>query len=168
MWSPLLSWVAERKGSPVGPLQLMYQASRDGFRSETFHRICDGRIHALVVVRSTTGWVFGGYTSVGFRTGNGHYADAAAFLFTLRNPTNTPPTKFDLKDPSDPKAVGSYSARGPIFGGGLGDLCIATDADSKDSSCRLGDSFVDSTGRRVRTFTGGEYFRAADWWVLAC
>lgn len=71
---------------------MVYRATRDGFDAAAFHKLCDGRRRLLVVVREKeTGWLFGGYTKVGFiRGADRAYADPAAFLFTLTNPSGRP------------------------------------------------------------------------------
>lgn len=41
---------------------LLYRGSRDGFRAEEFHRRCDNHGATLVIARSDSGRVFGGFT----------------------------------------------------------------------------------------------------------
>ena len=42
---------------------LLYRASRDGFNSNAFHELCDNHENTILVVKSTTGYVFGGFTT---------------------------------------------------------------------------------------------------------
>ena len=71
----------------------MYRATRNGFRSRDFHAKCDDRPRVLLLVRDKlAGWLFGGYTAVGFLPARGResYADPSAFLFSLTNPSGYP------------------------------------------------------------------------------
>jgi hypothetical protein len=58
----LLQWLAE-EGVHVAAPQLLFRASQHGWEAPDFHRHCDGQGPTLVLVRSTTGHVFGGYAS---------------------------------------------------------------------------------------------------------
>ncbi len=42
--------------------KLIYKATRDGFGSADFHSKCDSYQNSLVIIKSTKGNVFGGYT----------------------------------------------------------------------------------------------------------
>ena len=44
--------------------QLIYRASRDGFKAKSFHTKCDGKVKTLSVAQSSDGYIFGGYTDV--------------------------------------------------------------------------------------------------------
>jgi len=55
----LEEWV----GAPVMAANAMFVASQHGFESREFHRRCDGVAPSLVLVRTATGHIFGGYTS---------------------------------------------------------------------------------------------------------
>ena len=46
----------------------LYRATRDGFSADDFHTKCDGQSNTLSVIRTTLGFVFGGYaTSLGLK-----------------------------------------------------------------------------------------------------
>lgn len=74
--------------SQVRGTRLLYRATRDGFRAEDFHRLCDNRGPTLTVIRSDQMRVFGGFTDIAWsspqdpknaqRSGNGN-----SFLFTV-------------------------------------------------------------------------------------
>ena len=74
----------------------VFRASRDGYDAEAFHAHCDEKSRLLVLVREkTNGWLFGGYTAVGWLLkhklpGAPRYADPNAFLFSLTNPGGLP------------------------------------------------------------------------------
>ena len=74
---------------------LIYQASRDGFSSSSFHSKCNGNTGTLVVIKSSNSNIFGGYTNADW---SGYYIsmtqtyqyDSNAFLFSLVNSYNYP------------------------------------------------------------------------------
>ena len=62
--SALLSWLP-----PNASCSLLYQASVDGKTPADFHRCCDNKGPTLVVVKSEQ-YIFGGYTSQSWESGN--------------------------------------------------------------------------------------------------
>jgi hypothetical protein len=43
-------------------LQLLYKGTRDGFKAKNFHDLCDGKPNTLCIIKSESGYVFGGCT----------------------------------------------------------------------------------------------------------
>ena len=43
--------------------KLLYRASEHGYTANSFHECCDYKRPTLVVIKSSGGWIFGGYTS---------------------------------------------------------------------------------------------------------
>jgi hypothetical protein len=41
---------------------LVYRASQDGFEASKFHMKCDSKSNTFIIIKSTNGFVFGGYT----------------------------------------------------------------------------------------------------------
>jgi len=76
--------------TPAKKFTLLWRGTRDGFEASTFHAICDGKPNTLTVVKTTTGWIFGGYTSLPWSSSQGYKPDSKAFLFSLKNPKNEP------------------------------------------------------------------------------
>ena len=71
----------------------VYRGSRDGFTPTAFHTRCDEKPRLLIVAKDKdAGWLFGGFTAVGFLKAGGDrlYADPAAFVFSLTNPAGRP------------------------------------------------------------------------------
>ena len=64
---------------------LLYRATRDGKRAYDFHIKCDGNVQQLVFIKTVKGEVFGGYTSIGYKSRGTDYKDEKAFLFSLTN-----------------------------------------------------------------------------------
>lgn len=47
---------------------LLYRGSRDGFRAKNFHSLCDGVAPVVVIIETTEGKKFGGFTEVAFHS----------------------------------------------------------------------------------------------------
>ena len=51
-------------------IKLLYRGSRDGDRTKTCHELCDNKKNVLIIIQSDTGYMFGGYSKIGFKTNN--------------------------------------------------------------------------------------------------
>ena len=69
----------------IDDIELIYQGSRDGFRANDFHRVCDDKGPTATLIKSEEGHVFGGYTSVSWTSPNSVILqkDDNAFLFLI-------------------------------------------------------------------------------------
>jgi len=79
---------------PNKKLTLLYKATVDGYGAYFFHRKCDYKGPAVVVIHSKKGFIFGGYTPISFGGDDEYRTHADAFLFTITNPHNIPPTRY--------------------------------------------------------------------------
>ena len=161
-----IEWVsAISNWLPGRSLSLIYQASRNGFASSNFHQCCDNRGATLVIVRCNNGFVFGGYAAVSWNSNGGWIqGQRNSFLFTLKNPHNIPPTRYNCKNPQ--YELRGHSSYGPSFGNG-NDLHISTNANANSNSyCNLGNAYEDATGRGTATFTGNQNFQVSDYEVF--
>jgi len=142
----LLSWIDHKE------LTLLYKATEDSFAAISFHSKCNNKGACLVIVKSTDGSVFGGYTSVGWRGGLSNYIpDTKSWLFTLVNKHNILPTKYSVSL----QEYGIYDRDdyGPTFGGGH-DFNIANNSNSNNTSySNFPHSYNDSTGVGKGTLT---------------
>ena len=43
--------------------KLIYRASEHGYSAKSFHECCDDKGPTLIVIKSSGGWIFGGYTT---------------------------------------------------------------------------------------------------------
>ena len=83
----ICSWVAAQKKHPV-KLQLLYRASRDGWKGMDFHSRCDNKGATITVIKRTDqsgnvlGRIFGGYADVDWNS-NGVVTDPSAFVFSM-------------------------------------------------------------------------------------
>ena len=93
-------------------MKLRYSASKDGDSAEIFHSLCDGLAPLIVLIKTTKGVKFGGYTETPFefskkRKGN---KDDNAFIFSI-NKEKT----YDVEKGTN--ATCSYRNYGPVFYG---------------------------------------------------
>ena len=55
--SYLREWTGDYK------LKLLYRASEHGYTASSFHEYCDDQGPTLIIIKSSEGWIFGGYTT---------------------------------------------------------------------------------------------------------
>ena len=73
----------KNRGKTINSLNLLFRASRDGDQSSVVHNKIDGKKDILMIVQTTKGLKFGGYTQIGFDSSNNSKQDAQAFLFSI-------------------------------------------------------------------------------------
>jgi len=100
----------------------LYIASKGGDASSKFHARCDGKGPTVVIVQSTTGAVFGGYSDQNWKH-KGWVKSTKSFLFRLRPSM----TRYKLKSGQERYAIYAYNSFGPTFGRGH-DLHISSSA----------------------------------------
>ncbi|KAK8807081.1 hypothetical protein WA158_003840 [Blastocystis sp. Blastoise] len=116
----LTQWTGEGK-----QWKLSYRGSEYNFRASDFHRLCDNKGETIVLIKSENNYIdciFGGYSSVGWinQESKDFYfiRDPQAFLFTLNNPHDVPPTQFKYHGRFD-KPLKYDRFAGPCFHGGI-------------------------------------------------
>ena len=119
-------WIGKAEFAP----KLLYRASRDGWFAKDFHRLCDGKDATLVAVRSTDGYVFGGYTDISWDCSGNYRSSSKCFLYSLSSRSGLGPVKMPI---SKQQAIYNEASYGPTFGGGL-DLHISSNANENQSS----------------------------------
>ncbi|XP_073968405.1 serine-enriched protein isoform X2 [Rhodnius prolixus] len=129
-------------GKPKQVWRLVYRASSHGSSADSFHRHCDGVAPTFVIITGSCGEICGGFSDVPWGKTNlkGHYVPSErAFLFTLANNQDIPPTKFEIV--KKPFAVCYHPDCGPIFGAGA-DLFISSNCNTNmDSYSNLPHSY---------------------------
>jgi len=135
----------------------IYVASMDGDSGTDFHDKCDGKGPTVVIVETTTGNVFGGYTSVSWSS-QGWKRDPTSFLFQLRPRLS----HFALRNRDDRYAVYNGGSYGPSFGGGH-DLHIASGALSSSNSYVQGKTYS-ANGNTLND--GTKHFQIKDYVVF--
>ena len=63
--------------------KIIYKSSIDGDNVKTFHSNCDGEENTLIIIETTKGLKFGGFTSIGFDNSGYELRDDNAFLFSI-------------------------------------------------------------------------------------
>ena len=89
-------------------LTLLYKATIDSDRAEAFHEKCDNEKSSLILIKTTDGKRFGGYTSCDWKGNSIDKKDDNAFIFSL--------DKMEIYDiiPGE-DAIGCYPRYGPVF-----------------------------------------------------
>ena len=164
---------------------LIYQASRDGFRASDFHSKCDGYANTLTVVKSSNGNIFGGYSSaqwggstktktneidLDYVDSKSNYNpayknDSDAFLFSLVNEYQVP-AKINIVKSRSNYAIYSSNFYGPTFGTGY-DLCVADQSNTNTNSYSyLGSAYQFKSSSHVKSYSsylaGSNYFETVE------
>jgi hypothetical protein len=61
--------------------QLLYRASRDGFKASNFHGKCDNQMNTLTFIETTKIFIFGGFTPIALDSTSGHKPDNSGKVF---------------------------------------------------------------------------------------
>ena len=89
---------------------MLYKASEVGDRAQTFHEKCDNYAMTLIIIKTTKGLRFGGFTTKSWDGNAVHKIDTNAFIFSIdRNKT------YDIIGHA--AAIACYPKYGPIFFG---------------------------------------------------
>lgn len=68
----------------INNIKLIYRATRDGGLVSEFHSKCDNIKNTLMIVQTSEGYKFGGFTSTGWKSENGEdIYDEKAFCFSI-------------------------------------------------------------------------------------
>ena len=94
-------------------LRCVYKASKDGWSAIAFHDAVDNKGSGVVVARTITGTIFGGYNPNGWRSTDDYYSSSAAFLWCYGNGKKI--VKLPIL-PGGNCAVFDYATSGPCFG----------------------------------------------------
>jgi hypothetical protein len=100
-------------GNAKKEVELLFRATRDGFNSATFHRICDNKGPTITLVRDDQGRCFGGYSGVNWSTNGSWQNDSTAFMFSF-NRNKKVMSKYHQYSTYN----GDRQHYGPTFGGG--------------------------------------------------
>jgi hypothetical protein len=121
---------------------LLWRGTRDGFSSSKFHSRCDNKGATFTVIKSSDGYIFGGYLSVSWNSSGNFISDSQAWLFSLNLPYINL-VKLKCKSPAE--AACGNSECGPTFGGG-NDISVSSDCNGNVKAyLQLGDKSAIST-----------------------
>ena len=76
----LINWINSKKEFKTN---LLYRKSRDGDDYDTFHKLCDKKGITLILIKSTEGFIIGGYTPINWDNSSGWLKDDETFVFSL-------------------------------------------------------------------------------------
>ena len=150
----------------INSCKLIFRASRDGFRFEKFHQLCDEKGPTVTLVKSQKGFFFGGFNTISWSSRVGKYKPAEGnFLFSL-----TQKSKHEIYQNSQ-YAVYLTKDYGPRFGGGA-DLHISTNCNQNESSySNLGHTYKSpyqyDTDKSKNYLAGSYNFRVEDYEVFS-
>jgi len=139
----------------------LYIASKGGDASSKFHARCDGKGPTVVIVQSTTGAVFGGYTDQNWKH-KGYVKSTRSFLFRLRPSM----TRYKLRSGQERYAIYASNGFGPTFGRGR-DLYISSSAlGNTNSYTSGGNTYVFPSNPNHQLNDGTKNFKVLDYVVL--
>ena len=146
---------------------LLYRGSRDGFKAADFHEKCDGKANTLTIVKSSSGNIFGGYTTCEWDQSGSYKSGQADFIFSFRNKFNQR-IKINKALPNLDSIYCSPSF-GPIFGDATKgtDLLIASCSNQSEiSQSNLGASFPHPNlkfgSNEAKSYLAGSHFFKID------
>ena len=163
--------------SKIRCINLLYRGSKDGFLASTFHEKCNYKGETFSIIKSTKGYIFGGYTKINWDSTkwNGKCGqencsrrdgDGDEFVFTLKNPHNFAPTKYNIKDEWKNHSICCDVRLGPIYG--CNDIRIENNCNIKWNSFRYYDfnpgefCFQYNNGKNRLTFTGESKYKVEE------
>jgi len=141
--------------------ETLYVASKDGQSSSNFHSKCDGKGPTVVIVLTTTGSIFGGYSSISWASSGGYHKSETSFLFRLRPGMR----HYNIKKGKESYSIYRHSSYGPIFGAG-NDLHIANNALSSSSYTNGGHSYEFPGYPNYQLNDGVKNFKVLDYVVV--
>jgi hypothetical protein len=177
--SKIINWLKnpnnkiKNQNKTLKEIKLLYRGSRDGFRANIFHEKCNNEGETLTIIESKDNFIFGGYTEINWdntiwngkvgeynnarRNGNGN-----EFVFTLKNPHEIKPAKFNMKKSWLNHSICCDANLGPIFG--CNDIRIENNCNITNNRFTYYDfqkgeyCFEDTTGHKRLLFTGKPSF----------
>lgn len=132
---------------------------RDGFSCKSFFKKCEDKSPTVSIIKSESGYLFGGYAPVPWASTENFETTSNSFLFTLTNPHNIPPTKYA----HIAGRPGVFHRAYTLVGfGGKQDGCKIAKPDLLVSAFTVETNFPvsykDTTGKGNVTFTGRPHF----------
>ena len=74
---------------PNSSLLKIYKPTICGFGAPEFHKKCDEKESVLVLIKAN-GFIFGGFSFIGWNSTRKYFVDENSFLFSFSNPKNKP------------------------------------------------------------------------------
>ena len=85
-----INWIkSDNKNIKDVKFQLCYDAKKNGDDKDNFHKFCDNVGPSLLIIKTESNYIFGGYTRENWELNNNkeimYKEDNTAFLFSLNN-----------------------------------------------------------------------------------
>eukprot|EP01118_Nematostelium_gracile_P006872 TRINITY_DN2219_c0_g1_i6.p1 TRINITY_DN2219_c0_g1~~TRINITY_DN2219_c0_g1_i6.p1 ORF type:complete len:268 (+),score=31.46 TRINITY_DN2219_c0_g1_i6:60-863(+) len=129
----LRTWIGESRYA-----YLVYRGSRDGFKTTAMKARIKHHGETITIVKSTNGFIFGGYSPISWANRNLFIASPAAWLFSLGGIHGS----IQLQSHGKDMHIYDHQSYGPTFGINH-DLHIAEDCNMNNRSyTNVGSSFV--------------------------
>ena len=148
--------------------KLLCHASRGGWETVDFYCVCDEKGATLTEVKSSEGYIFGGYSSASWASSGGWTESRDAFLFSLKCHAGLSAVRMNLIDSISSGAIYCGSWHGPSFGG-RHDLDIQSNANNtkQNSFSVIGEDYSLPPGTTDPHFlTGQECFQVSEYEVF--
>lgn len=115
---------------PQARLERIYDASKDGWKGEDFHRCCDKMGWTISIVLTTTDFIFGGFTTAEWESSPIPLSkpDSSSFLFSV-NEGNKYPITVDHR-----KAIECRTGFCALFGTAGNELVIESESNNGRAS----------------------------------
>ena len=116
---------------------MIYKAKRDGDSADNFHKKCDGKKNNIIIIQTSNGIKFGGYTSKSWE-GDGYKEDKEAFVFSINKNK-----KYSIKNNYNfyKNAIYCNPTHGPRFGGGREIYILDNCCNTNLNECNSPDSY---------------------------
>ena len=109
---------------------LLFDTKRDGDNNKTFHEKVNNISPTLIIIKSTNGDKFGGYTTKSWPNNNTYEKDKHAFIFSLTNNK-----KYNIIDENNPAIYGCSNDNSYMFVFGQNhDICIYNNCTQNDNN----------------------------------
>ncbi|CDW86077.1 UNKNOWN [Stylonychia lemnae] len=140
---------------------LIYKGLRDGFQSQKFHELCNDKGPTICFIMNWTGNVFGGFTSIDWKSEGGYKPDKEAFLFSLTD------QELLFQRDNEVNAVNHGSNFSWSQGSGK-DLHICDNCNNQSQSISQSFSYFNKIQGQYSTYlTGNTHFKVLDIEVYA-
>ena len=131
---------------------LIYKATRDGDKSEIFHTMCDSYQNTVVLIKTSKGRIFGGFTHEKWEGDDINKIDNRAFVFSVDRQKVYTVQKNE-------EAIGCYKLNGPDF---CGWQIVVHDNFFSNKQCYTGEKGVNFNTDEDYELNGGEKYFGID------
>ncbi|CAG2189894.1 unnamed protein product [Mytilus edulis] len=105
----MTKWIGGRK-----KYTLLYKATRDGCTATAFHNTCNNKGPNVTILYNNDNFIYGGYTSLSWKSVGNYQVDPKAFLFRLYQKGNWKPVQMPVTNTQN--SIYDNASYGPTFG----------------------------------------------------